>query len=210
LDNKLTTPSNPGFLNTNKSLQSFFFIPQRFLCLSCSSAPGCERSAPYLLELDVQLLALRSHLQELPHDVLLLLPGLLQVGRQLGDDGVPLLQRRLKVLKLGDRGGGGGGGRRRGRGKSVKLPADKYRHCSSSWAVGGQGGYLVYPLGAEGGAYLLQLPAQLLHHQALGGQLLLHAVHPGLLDQLLQVLHVLLGGGQFTVSYIRYLHFGLI
>jgi hypothetical protein len=45
----------------------------------------------YLLELNVQFLALLSHLQELPHDLILLFARLLQIGCELCDDAVSLL-----------------------------------------------------------------------------------------------------------------------
>ena len=54
----------------------------------------------YLLELYLQFLALLSHLQELSHDLVLLLPSLLEIGCKLGDDAVPLFQSRFKVLQL--------------------------------------------------------------------------------------------------------------
>lgn len=56
----------------------------------------------YLLELNVQFLALLSHLQELPHDLVLLFARLLQIGCQLCDDAVSLLQGSLEVLQLED------------------------------------------------------------------------------------------------------------
>lgn len=48
-------------------------------------------------------MALLRQFQEFLHDLVLLFPGLLQVGGELGDDAITLLQGSLKVLELEER-----------------------------------------------------------------------------------------------------------
>lgn len=52
------------------------------------------------MKLNLQLLALFRQFQEFLHDLVLLFPSLLEVGGELGDDAISLLQSSLKVLQL--------------------------------------------------------------------------------------------------------------
>lgn len=54
----------------------------------------------HLLKLNLQLLALLRQFQEFLHDFILLFSSLLQVGGELRDDAIALLQGSLKVLEL--------------------------------------------------------------------------------------------------------------